>query len=73
MLKDEKTTGLCDKDVQLDVLAKGKDLTTFQQVYSHIEVYEEGKRAKSELSGGLSEVNARSKVSVQKDAVRQWQ
>ena len=57
MLKDQMTTGLYDKDVQQDVLAKSKDLTTFQQVYSHVEAYEQGKRAKSELSGS-SEVNA---------------
>ena len=57
MLKDQMTTGLYDKDVQQEVLAKDKDLTTFQQVYSHVEAYEQGKRAKSELQGH-SEVNA---------------
>ena len=57
MLRDQVTTGLYDTDVQQEVLAKSKDLTTFEQVYSHIEAYEQGKRAKAELKGH-SEVNA---------------
>ena len=49
MLKDQMTTGLYDKDVQQEVLAKDKELTTFNEVYTHVEAYEQGKRAKSEL------------------------
>ena len=49
MLKDQMTTGLYDKDVQQEVLARDKELTTFDEVYTHVEAYEQGKRAKSEL------------------------
>ena len=57
MIKDQMTTGLYDKDVQQEVLAKDKTLTTLELVYNHVEAYEQGKRAKSELQGP-SEVNA---------------
>ena len=49
MIKDQMTTGLFDKDIQEEVLARDKDLTTFQEAYSLVEAYELGKRAKSEL------------------------
>ena len=59
MMKDRLTTGMYDKDVQTEVLAKDKDLQTFKEVYTHVEAYEQGKRAKSELQGqSLSEINA---------------
>ena len=56
MLKDQMTTGLYDKEVQQEVLAKDKDLKTFKDIYEHIEAYEQGKRAKSELQGNSSTV-----------------
>ena len=36
MLKDQMTTGLYDKDVQQEVIAKDKSLTKFDEVYTHV-------------------------------------
>ena len=59
MIRDQMTTGLYDKDVQQEVLAKDKELTTFDEFYTLIDAYEQGKRAKSELQNhSLSEINA---------------
>ena len=58
MIKDQMITGLYDKDIQQEVLAKDKTLTTFDTTYDLIESYELGKRAKSQLETQQSEVNA---------------
>ena len=59
MVKDQMTCGLADKDIQQEVLAKSKELSTFKDTYSLIEAYELGKQAKSQLDArNTTEVNA---------------
>ena len=58
MVKDQMICGLYDKDIQQEVLAKDKQLSTFDETYALIEAYELGKRAKSQLDGSSSEINA---------------
>ena len=59
MVKDQMVCGLYDKDIQQEVLAKDKQLSTFEETYSLIEAYELGKQAKSQLDDrSSSEINA---------------
>ena len=69
MIKDHMKTGLYDKDIQQEILAKDKDLKTFEDVYAMIEAYELGKRAKTELeSHPSSDINAmKSQYKLNKD------
>ena len=59
MVKDQMVCGLHDKDIQQEVLAKDKQLSTFDETYSLIEAYELGKQAKAQLDDrSSSEINA---------------
>ena len=59
MVKDQMTCGLHDKDIQQEVLAKDKQLSTFTDTYSLIEACELGKQAKAQLDNrSISEINA---------------
>ena len=49
MIADQMTAGLFDKDIQQEVLAKDKELKSFEDTYSQIEAYELGKQTKSQL------------------------
>ena len=53
MVTDQMVTGLHDKDIQGEVLAKDSTLNTFQLRYDYIHSLEEGKRARSNLSARL--------------------
>ena len=58
MIIDQITTGILDKDIQEELLAKDKTLKTFQERYDLIEAYELGKLAKGQLDVEDSSINA---------------
>ena len=59
MVKEQMVLGLYDKDVHQEVLAKDKQLATFEDTYSLIKAYELGKQAKSQVDDrSRSEINA---------------
>ena len=57
MVSDQMVAGLYDKDIQQDVLAKGKELRSFQDRYNLIEAQELGRLAKTQLDGNASSAN----------------
>ena len=58
MISDQMITGLYDKDIQEEILARDKQLTDFQARYDLIEAYELGKLAKNQLNTEESSLNA---------------
>ena len=58
MISDQLTAGLYDQDIKQEVLAKDKQLNTFEDRYALIEAYELGKQAKSQLESNHTEANA---------------
>ena len=57
MVSDQMVAGLYDKEIQQDVLAKGKDLPTFDARYNFIEAQELGRVATTQLDGNQSSTN----------------
>ena len=59
MVRDQMICGLYHKDIQQEVFAKDKQLSTFKETYALIEAYELGKQAKDQLDNrSTSEINA---------------
>ena len=54
MVADQLTVGLTDKDIQGEVLAKHSQLKTFEEKFDLIQVLEDGKHAKEQLSNESS-------------------